>query len=47
MNGADAESTISGLYDYIGSVVGQLDALIDAELARQAPPAKPKKRHLF
>jgi hypothetical protein len=43
VNGEQALTGLATLYDYIGSVVGQLDALIDAEVARQAEEAKKPK----
>ena len=46
MNGGDATVSINDLYAYIGGLKGQLDALIDEVVARDAPPA-PKKHRGF
>lgn len=43
MTGGDATQSMTGLYDYIGAIKGQLDSLIDAVLARDSKPV-PKKR---
>lgn len=47
MNGAEAIGSIEGLYDYVGALKTQLDGLIDAVAARDAPPPAKRKRRLF
>jgi hypothetical protein len=44
MTGSDAFVGINQLYDYIGSVVGQLDTLIDAVRVKEPAPKAPKKK---
>jgi hypothetical protein len=47
VSGEQAITGFAALYDYIGAVLGQLNSLIDAEKAREAPPPAKKKRRLF
>lgn len=49
IDGGQALTGIASLYDYAGRIKGQLEALIDAEITRQAAEerssAKKKGRH--
>jgi hypothetical protein len=48
IDGAQVVTGVASLYDYVGAIKGQLDALIDAVAARDAPPpAKTRKRWPF
>jgi hypothetical protein len=47
MTGSDAFVGINQLYDYIGSVVGQLDTLIDAVRVKEPAPEAPKPKKHF
>lgn len=44
IDGRQAISGIAALYDYVGGIKGQLEALIDAVAACDAQPEKPKKK---
>lgn len=48
IDGGKAVIGILSLYDYAGAIKGQLEALIDSVVARDAPPEKPRRKlHLF
>jgi hypothetical protein len=45
MTGVDSTNSIESLYDYIGSVLNQLNGLISTVEVKEKPKAVPKKKH--